>query len=277
MRTALLLIFTLLTAPAFRAAAPATPCVTPTDACAGWVVFGGGPARTMVYTSYPLATLNDAIRRAVIMLHGTNATLTTTQHSGGGSVSRARSTTRLPLRRNPSPATSATDEVSGGGDSWRSGGMPPSRSELRRSTADELSSRERTFPNMKHRRTGHSAGVQDVTATRWRTSTDTRRARDLRRGQSIDYAWPDAVRPVARAMEPRRRRWLESHAGHGGTTHTMDPTMRLPTSAPTTTAGRSVWKPHGHTAKMTDDQLKKQLVSRPTTFLWTSRYAALED
>src|SRR5262249_47870562 len=74
MRTRLLLSIALLLSAVSvpRAFAPAPPCVTPTDACTGWVVFGSGPARSMVYTSYPLGTRNDAIKRALIMVHGTN-------------------------------------------------------------------------------------------------------------------------------------------------------------------------------------------------------------
>src|SRR6187200_1872399 len=58
-------------APDTRALA-AAPCTTATPKCEAWVVFGKGPARTMVYASYPLNARNDAIRRALIMVHGTN-------------------------------------------------------------------------------------------------------------------------------------------------------------------------------------------------------------
>src|SRR6185437_3376539 len=50
----------------------AAACTTPTAACEQWVVFGAGPARSMVYSSYALATRNASIRRALIMVHGTN-------------------------------------------------------------------------------------------------------------------------------------------------------------------------------------------------------------
>ena len=51
---------------------PPAPCTTPTAPCEQWVTLAGGPARSMVYASYPLATPNPAIRRALIMVHGTN-------------------------------------------------------------------------------------------------------------------------------------------------------------------------------------------------------------
>src|SRR5947207_8729179 len=50
-----------------RAAAPCTRAVT---ACERWVVFASGPARSMVYASYPLDAQNPAITRALIMVHG---------------------------------------------------------------------------------------------------------------------------------------------------------------------------------------------------------------
>src|SRR6187399_2851695 len=52
--------------------APAAPCITSTDACTAWLMLGGGPGRTMVYTTHPLDARNLAIKRALIMVHGTN-------------------------------------------------------------------------------------------------------------------------------------------------------------------------------------------------------------
>src|SRR4051812_9612904 len=46
------------------------PCTTATSACVRWVTFGKGPARSMVYASYPLDAANPAITRALIMVHG---------------------------------------------------------------------------------------------------------------------------------------------------------------------------------------------------------------
>src|SRR5262245_54201978 len=51
---------------------PAAVCTTSTTACRDWCTIGAGPARSMVYTSYPLDRRNDRIVRALIMVHGTN-------------------------------------------------------------------------------------------------------------------------------------------------------------------------------------------------------------
>src|SRR5262245_27205041 len=47
-------------------------CTTATPACTEWVGLGAGPARSLIYRTYSLDVRNDAIRRALIMVHGTN-------------------------------------------------------------------------------------------------------------------------------------------------------------------------------------------------------------
>src|SRR4030095_10943773 len=75
MRASFLRLTTLLASTAIdqRGAPASVPaCTTSTTACTEWVTLGGGSARSMIYTSHPLETRNDRIRRALIMVHGTN-------------------------------------------------------------------------------------------------------------------------------------------------------------------------------------------------------------
>jgi len=69
-----LALFSLATPPAVNspvwAHTAAPPCTTATEPCERWVTFDGGPARSMVYASYPLDVANPAITRALIMVHG---------------------------------------------------------------------------------------------------------------------------------------------------------------------------------------------------------------
>jgi hypothetical protein len=58
--------------PAGAPAAAAAPCVTATTACTEFVALGGGPGRSMIYRTFSLDTRNDGVRRALIMVHGTN-------------------------------------------------------------------------------------------------------------------------------------------------------------------------------------------------------------
>ena len=53
-------------------AAAGSPCATPTPGCTEWVTLRGGPARSMIYRTFPLDVRNDRIRRAMVMVHGTN-------------------------------------------------------------------------------------------------------------------------------------------------------------------------------------------------------------
>src|SRR3954449_3272620 len=43
---------------------------TATTACTEWITFNGGPARSMVYRTFPLTQKNENIRRAFILVHG---------------------------------------------------------------------------------------------------------------------------------------------------------------------------------------------------------------
>src|SRR5436190_13485539 len=58
------------------AAKPAAPaaCTTATSACTEWVALASAasPGRSLVYRTYSLDRPNTAIRRALIMVHGTN-------------------------------------------------------------------------------------------------------------------------------------------------------------------------------------------------------------
>ncbi len=48
--------------------AGAAPCTT--TACTEWVELSGGPNRSLVYRTFPLTERNDAVTRALIMVHG---------------------------------------------------------------------------------------------------------------------------------------------------------------------------------------------------------------
>ena len=285
MRTRLLLSVALLISAASvpRALAPAAPCVVPTDACAGWVVFGSGPAKTMVYTSYPLGTRNDAIRRALIMVHGTNRNA---DHYFSTAVAAAFLAGALDDTIVIAPhlviATDQRqpDEVDwpGAGDSWRSGGMSPSHPELSAfDVVDELLKKlanKSTFPNMKGIVvTGHSAGGQY--ATRYAMANKVHETLGVPVTYVVanpsSYAWPDAVRPLKQGdadAAAAKEGWKTNPDNQVHVDFAYGPYD----AAAEKCANYNRWplgleNRMGYTAKMTDDQLKKQLVSRPTTFL----------
>ena len=50
----------------------AAPCTTTGLECTEWVVYGGGPARSLIYRTHSLDQRNDRITRALIVVHGMN-------------------------------------------------------------------------------------------------------------------------------------------------------------------------------------------------------------
>src|SRR5579862_2092394 len=51
-------------------AAAATPCTTATAACTEFVTLAGGPGKSLIYRTYPLDMRNEAITRALVLVHG---------------------------------------------------------------------------------------------------------------------------------------------------------------------------------------------------------------
>src|SRR5512133_2043019 len=82
MRTASIFVIALLAPVAYAgaqvaprpggAAPSASACTTTTPDCTEWVALGAGPARSLIYTSRPLGKPNPNVRRALVMVHGTN-------------------------------------------------------------------------------------------------------------------------------------------------------------------------------------------------------------
>ena len=113
-------------------AAPAGPCVTSTLACTAWINPGRGPGRTMVYTTHPLDDAQRRIKRALIMVHGTNrnadhyfATATAAAFLAGALDEHHR---HCAAPGDCRATRWRKNEIAwpSGGDSWRSGGMSPS-------------------------------------------------------------------------------------------------------------------------------------------------------
>src|SRR5690349_20210027 len=188
--------------------APAAPCTSAVDACKTFVILGKGPARTMVYSSYPLTTRNDAIRRALIMVHGTNRnandyfnTAMAAAFLAGGLQDTIVVAPKLIVQNDPK----AENEVvwPGGGDSWRSGGMSPTNTDLSSfDVADDLLrafANKNIFPNMRAIVvTGHSAGGQYT--TRYAMANKVHESLGVPVTYVVanpsSYAWPDGMRTM---------------------------------------------------------------------------------
>ena len=241
MRTPSLLLATLTVAlsavarPAPVAAqAPAAPCTTPTAACEQWVTLAGGPARSMVYASYPLGTPNPAIRRALIMVHGTNrnadryfSSALAAAFLAGALQDTIVISPRIASAAGSCKDTLAPNEVSWSctGDSWRSGGTAASHPSLTSfDLVDELLrtlAKKSTFPNLRAIVVaGHSAGGQFV--TRYQMANKVHETLGVPVSYVVanpsSYSWPDATRPLPVGRRGRRegqRRLGDREAAHG--------------------------------------------------------------
>jgi pimeloyl-ACP methyl ester carboxylesterase len=262
--------------------AQARPCTTPTTPCEQWVTLGGGSGRSMVYSTHALEKPNSAITRALIMVHGAGRNADhyfATSTAAGFLAGALDNTIIIAPRFIASPDKPQPNEIMwpNGGDSWRSGGMSPTNPNVSSfDFVDELLrklSNKKTIPNLtKIVVAGHSAGGQY--ATRYEM---TNKLHGTLGGVAVtyvvanpsSYAWPVAVRPLPtgdadpvgadkEALGPDAEK-VHTHFTYGPFDPTKAPNFnRWP-------AGLE--NRNSYTSQVSEDQLKKQLVERPTTYL----------
>jgi hypothetical protein len=261
MRTLLLpIIFLSVFVPAYAA----EPCTKANTECVRWVSLGG-ESRSLVYSTYPLDKKNERIVRALIVVHGqgrdadnyfrTSLAATFLANAFGDTVvisprfaSNNGTGCRDPL---------ATNEVNWpcGGDSWRSGGVAANNPKLTSyDFMDEIVrqlARKENFPNLKAIViSGHSAGGQFV--TRYEMANRVHESIPIPITYVVSnpssYSYLDPQRPSGANNELRP-------FGDARNCTTYD-------NWPYGLKGRT-----GYTANLPDDQLKKQLASRPVTYL----------
>jgi pimeloyl-ACP methyl ester carboxylesterase len=264
----------------------AAPCASVADACTEWVTLGGGPARSMVYRTFPLNVRNTSVHRALIMVHGGNRN---PDHYFGTAIAAAFLAGALDDTVVVAPAFHSsergcmdklqTNEVDWrcGGDSWRSGAVSPTNKDLTSyDFADELMRKladKKVFPNLTSIViAGHSAGGQFVTryemANRVHDNLGVTVSYVVANPSS--YAWPDATRllPVEDGSpENAVVGWKEEATPHTKISYGPFDSAKVPNydQWPYGLENRT----SGYTAKMSDEELKKQLVSRSanTTYL----------
>ena len=245
------------------AAAAGAPCITAT--CTEWVTLAGGPARSLIYRTYGLDAPNPQITRALVMVHGAGRDAENYFRTAlaAAFLAGALDDTVVIAPRFASNAagcrdTLAPNEISWScnGDSWRSGGASASNDKLTSfdltdQILHKLASRE-NFPNLKAIVVaGHSAGGQYV--NRYEMANQVHDTLGIPITYVVSnpssYAYLDATRPSPDA------------AGF----HQFNDSRNCTTfdSWPYGLEGRT----GGYTTKESDDQLKKQLAARPTTYL----------
>jgi pimeloyl-ACP methyl ester carboxylesterase len=285
MNITILLLAGLLTplpvAGSITAQSPAQPCTTPTTPCERWVTFGAGPARSMAYGSYSLDTPNPAITRALIMVHGAgrNAdhyfeTAMAAAFLAGALENTIVLAPKFTAGRDPTQANEVVWPE--GANSWRSGGMSPNNPAISSfDFVDELVRRladKKIFPNLTRIVvTGHSAGGQY--ATRYEMANKVHGTPGVSITYAVanpsSYAWPAAVRPLPTGNADPATADKEA-LGPNGAKVNSDFTFGAFDTAKAPTFNR--WPSGldsitGYAAHESADQLRRQLVERPTTYL----------
>jgi pimeloyl-ACP methyl ester carboxylesterase len=236
----------------------------------------------MVYSTYALDKQNKSVTRALIMVHGADRNADhyfETATAAGFLAGALANTIIIAPRFAAGHDTVAANEVvwPARGDSWRSGGMSPTNPSL--SSFDfadeilrELADKKR-FPNLTHIVvTGHSAGGQF--ANRYEMSN---KMHGKLGGVTVSYAvanpssyaWPAAVRPLPVGNADPSTADKEALGDDG---ETVDTNFTYGPLDSAKAPGYDKWPAGledraGYTAAMSDEQLIKQLVERPTTYL----------
>jgi pimeloyl-ACP methyl ester carboxylesterase len=243
--------------------AAAAPCTATTKDCVQWIALG--PARSLVYSTYALDARNDRITRALIVVHGAGRTTDSYFRTTVKAASLADAlgdTIIISPRFASNNRRSCTDTLDANeinwactGNSWRSGGVAVGNKTITSfDLMDEILrklARKDLFPNLKAIvLAGHSAGGQFVTRYGMANQVHDRLGVPVAYvvANPSSYAYLDANRPVAGTREFR------------------------PPSGSAKCKTYDHWPyglkdRRGYAARLTDDQLKKQLVARPVTYM----------
>ncbi len=271
-----------LTALAFFSAtlASAAACITANPSCAEWVHLGTAPARSLIYRTYSLETRNEAITRTLVVVHGAGRDADNYFRNAlaAAFLAGALDNTLVIAPRMASAAANchdslAANEISWNCSSWRSGGPAVSNPDVTSfDFLDEVLrkvARKEIFPNLKQIVvTGHSAGGQVLNRYEMANQVHDKLGVPVTYvvANPSSYAWPDATRPTDAAYS------VQSHApGYISAVPPGVSAFRSFGGARDCTT-YDQW-PYGlrdrtgYTAKQSDDQMKAQLISRPTTYL----------
>jgi len=242
----------------------AEPCTKATADCTEWVNLGD-QARALVYRTFPLEKKNSKITRALIVIHGAGRDADNyfrTALAAAFLAGAFEDTIVISPRFASNNGRGCNDKIgpneinwSCSGDSWRSGGVATDNNKLTSyDLADEILrklGRKETFPSLKVIVvSGHSAGGQYV--TRYEMANHVHDTLGIPINYVVSnpssYAYVDPERPAGPNNELRT-------FGDARNCTTYD-------NWPYGLKNRS-----GYTANISDDELKKQLAARGTTYL----------
>ena len=267
--------------------AAAAPCATASPACTEMVGIAGAPGRTLVYRSYPLDARNPAIVRGVIVIHGLGRDADNYYRHvlAAAFLAGTLDDTVLVVPRFASNEGGACKDALASGelgwrcqprnDTWRTGGAAVGSEVTSFDIVDELLrrlARKEVFPNLRTLVVaGHSAGGQFV--SRYEMANQVHDSLPVKPSYVVanpsSYAYLDALRPSAAALPAGV---AAAAPGYVAPLPANPTPPFVPFSDAANCTGYDTWPyglqgRNGYSTKLTDDQLKKQLAARPTTYL----------
>jgi pimeloyl-ACP methyl ester carboxylesterase len=272
---------------AVSARAAAAPCAAATPACTEMLALPGSQGRVLVYRTFPLDTRSAAIKRALIVIHGLGRDADNYYRStlSATFLADAFGDTIVIVPRfasnegGPCKDALAAGEISWHCqprfDSWRTGGPSPDGSTTSFDVVDELLrklNRKGVFPNLRAIVVaGHSAGGQFV--NRYEMANTVHDTLDVKPTYVVanpsSYAYFDELRPTSSAI-PSDVAALPP--GYQAPQPAKPPPAFAAYFDRTNCATYNTWPygmkdRNGYAAKVSEEQLQRQLAGRPTTYL----------
>jgi hypothetical protein len=262
-------------------AAAATPCTTATAACTEFVTLAGGPGKSLIYRTYPLDTRNEAITRALVLVHGAGrdadnyfrTTLAAAFLAGALDDTLVIAPRMASNDGQGCKDTLAPNEISWHCNFWRSGGPSPTTPNVTSfDFIDEVlrkAANKANFPNLKLIVVaGHSAGGQVLNRYEMANQVHDKLGVPVSYivSNPSSYAYLDSTRPTAGAYSVQ--------AAPPGYMPVVDPKAplfgRFGGQRDCTTYNKwpnGMEERFGYIGKQSEEQIRKQLAERPTTYL----------
>jgi hypothetical protein len=274
--------------PRTQAPAPApAPCTTATTACTEWFTSPAGPGRLLVYRSHSLTRPNSAITRAFILVHGAGrdadnyfrhalaaAFLAGTLENSIVISPRFASNDGRSCRDSLAPGEA--NWGCGGAGRWTAGGAASGSAQLTSfDITDDLLrqlAKKELFPNLSAIViAGHSAGGQFVNRYVMTNQVHEKLGVPVTYivANPSSYAYLDSLRPSVSAV-PRNVAALPPGYQLPLPDNPPPPFTRYSDANSCTTYNdwpSGLKDRSGYSARLTDDQLKKQLAARPVIYL----------
>jgi pimeloyl-ACP methyl ester carboxylesterase len=271
------------------------PCTSATPACAEWIKPAGQPSRVLVYRSYPLETRNENITGAFVFVHGI---LRDADNHFRTALAAAFLAGALNDTVILAPRFASNSSVAGNQpgncrdaiaedeanwiceaqrpDTWRSGGAEVGMGKLSSfAFMDEILrrlARKEMFPNLKTIVVaGHSAGGQFVIRYEMLNQVHDTLGIPVSYvvSNSSSYPYVDGLRPTTSALPTTI---AAAAPGFNQPASSAAPPPFVPYPDATNCVGFDTW-PYGlkgrtgYSSELTDQQIIRQLASRPVTYL----------